>query len=107
MEATLVEKSQYIKLLETNLATLTLRVNAMEDWLCHCRDRKVPQEIQEDNAQLELSYITQEYYTPPVMTMRMIKGPLAIIPVGDLKVTLGGFNEDMQDGNMESGLVAE
>ena len=53
---------------------------------CHCRDREVPQEVQEDGAQSELLYITQEYYTP-VTTMRMIEGPPAIIPVGDLEVT--------------------
>ena len=41
------------------------------------------------------------------MTMRMIKGPLAIIPVGDLEVTRGGFNEEVQDGNVELGSVTE
>ena len=45
MEASLVEKSQYIEMLESNLATLTSRVNVMEDQLCHCRDWEVPQEV--------------------------------------------------------------
>ena len=62
MEVTLVEKSHYIELLEMNLATLMLRVNVMEDQLCYCGDREVPPEAPEDNAQSELSYITQEYY---------------------------------------------
>ena len=42
MEVTLVEKSHYIELLEINLVTLTLRVDAMEDQLCYCRDQEVP-----------------------------------------------------------------
>ena len=107
MEASLVEKSQYIKLLEINLATLTSRVDAMEDWLCHCGDWEVPQEVPEDDAWSELLYITQEYYTPPVMSMRMIKGPSAIVPIGDLEITRGGFDEEVRDGDMESGSVAE
>ena len=81
--------------------TLTLRVDAMEDCLCHCGDREVSQEIQEDDARLELSYITQEYDTLPVTMMRMIEGLLAIIPVGDLEVTCGEFDEEVQDGDME------
>ena len=97
IEAALVEKSQYIEMLETNLAILTLRVNTMEDRLCHCRDWEVPQEVQEDDAQLELSYVTQEYHTPPMMTMRMIEGPPAIVPVGDLEVTQGGFDKEVWD----------
>ena len=39
--------------------------------------------------------------------MRLIKGPPAIIPVGDLEVTLGGFDEEVRDGNVESGSIAE
>ena len=107
MEATLVEKSHYIELLETNLATLTSRVDVMEDQLCHYRDQEVPQEVPEDDAQLELLYVTQEYYTPPVTMMRIIKGPPAIILVGDLEVNLGGFNEEVQDSDVESGSVTE
>ena len=97
MEAALVEKSQYIEMLETNLAILTLRVNTMEDRLCHCGDWEVPQEVQEDDAQSELSYVTQEYHTPPMTTMRIIEGPLAIVPVGDLEVTQGGFDKEVRD----------
>ena len=40
------------------------------------------------------------------MTMRIIKGPPAIVPVGDLEVTLGGF-EEVRDGDVELGLVTE
>ena len=40
------------------------------------------------------------------MTMRMIKGLPAIVPVRDLEVTLGGFKE-VWDGDMELGSVAE
>ena len=97
MEAALVKKSQYIEMLETNLAILTLRVNTMEDRLCHCGDWEVPQEVQEDDAQSELSYVTQEYHTPPMTTMRIIEGPLAIVPVGDLEVTQGGFDKEVRD----------
>ena len=60
-----------------------------------------------DNARSDLSYIMQEYYTPPVTTMRMIKGPPAIVPVGHLKVTLSRFNEEVWDGDVELGSVAE
>ena len=90
----------------TNLATLMSMVDTMEDQLCYCGDWEAPQEVPEDEAWSELSYVTQEYYTPPMTTMRMIKGPPAIILIGDLEVTCGGFNEDVWDGNMESGLVA-
>ena len=107
MEVLLVKKSNYIELLETNLTTLMSRVDMMEDRLCHCGDREVPQEVQEDNARSDLSYIMQEYYTPPVTTMRMVKGPPAIVPVGHLKVTLSRFNEEVWDGDVELGSVAE
>ena len=93
MEATLVKKSHYIKLLEMNLATLTSRADTMEDQLCHCGDREAPQEIQEDDAWSELSYITQEYYTPPVTMMRMIEAPPAIVPVGDLTGGKGQYTQ--------------
>ena len=49
----------------------------------------------------------QEYYTPLVTTMRMIEGPLAIVLVGDLEVTLGGFDKEVWDGNVELELVTE
>ena len=39
-------------------------------------------------------------------TMKMIEGPPAIVPVGDLEVTCGGFDEEAQDGDVESRLVA-
>lgn len=39
--------------------------------------------------------------------MRIIKGPPAIILVGDLEVNLGGFNEEVQDSDVESGSVTE
>ena len=45
MEASLVKKSQYIEMLESNLATLTSRVDVMEAQLCHCGDREIPQEV--------------------------------------------------------------
>ena len=48
----------------------------------------------------------QEYHTPPVMMIRMIEGPPAIVPVGDLKITQGRFDEEMRDGDVESGSVA-
>ena len=84
MEAIIVEKSNYIESLEINLATLMLRVNMMENQLYHCRDREVPQEVPEDDAGLELSYIMQEYYTPPVTMTRIIKvlKPLVTALVG-------------------------
>ena len=38
MEMLLVKKSNYIKLLKMNLATLTSRIDMLEDKLCHCGD---------------------------------------------------------------------
>ena len=37
----------------------------------------------------------------------MIKGLLAIVPVGDLEITHSGFDEEVRDGDIESGSVAE
>ena len=38
--------------------------------------------------------------------MRVIEGPLAIVLVGNLEITRGGFDKDVRDGDVESGLVA-
>ena len=38
--------------------------------------------------------------------MRVIEGPLAIVLVGNLEITQGGFDKDVRDGDVESGLVA-
>lgn len=49
---------------------------------------------------MELSYKLQDFHAPQA-TVGLIKRPLAIILVGDLEVTVGGFGEGEGEANME------
>jgi len=57
------------------------------------------------NATSELSYESQ-YFTPVAIAGLIEDVPHRLVPVGDLEVTSGGFEEEVRDGDVEPDSVA-
>jgi len=73
----------------------------MEGKLCCCHEVQV--EV-EDDPLSELSY-EEEYFTPTIRIAGMIEDVPCLIPIGEVKVTPGRFDE-VRDGDVELELVA-
>jgi len=98
-ERNLEEKEIYINNLECTVATLTSRVDAMEEKVCRCNEVQVEEVIEEEDDLIsELSYESQ-YFTPAAIAGLIEDVPYRLIPIGDVKVTSGSFEEEMRDGD--------
>ena len=99
LERNLEEKEVYINNLECAVATLTSRMDTIEGKVCRCNDVQVEEEIkEEDSLSSELSYESQ-YFTPAAIAGLIEDVPHRLIPIGDVEVTLGGFEEEVRDGD--------
>jgi len=78
----------------------------MEDKVCRCNEVQVEEEVmEEEDPTLELSYESQ-YFTPVAIAGLIEDVPHRLVPVGDLEVTPGGFEEEVRDGDVEPDSVA-
>ena len=106
LEKNLEEKEVYINNLECAVVTLSSRMDAMEDKVCRCNDVQVEEVAEEeDDPTSELSYESQ-YFTPVAIAGLIKDVPHRLVPIGDLEVTPGGFEEEVRDGDVEPDLVA-
>ena len=103
LEKNLKEKEVYISNIECMLADLSGRVNKMEGKLCCCReeDVKVTEVEDDDDPTLELSYKTM-YHTPVAIAGLLKDVPNQLVPIGDLEITSGSFEEEVRDRDEDS-----
>ena len=103
LEKNLEEKEVYISNIECMLANLSRRVNEMEGKLCRCHEEDVEvTEVKDDNDPTsELSYETV-YYTPVAIVGLLEDVPNQLVPIRDLEITWGGFEEEVRDGDEDS-----
>ena len=104
LEKDLEEKEVYISNIECMLADLSGRVSEMEGKLCRCCDEEVVEvaEIEDDDDPTsELSYKTV-YHTPVAIAGLLEDVPNRLVPIGDLEITRGGFEDEVRDGDEDS-----
>ena len=103
LEKNLEEKEVYISNIECMLADLSGRVNQMEGKLCQCHeeDIEVAEVEDDDDSTSELSYKTV-YHTPMAIVGLLEDVPNWLIPIGDLVITPGSFEEEVRDGDGDS-----
>ena len=104
MEKDLEEKEVYISNIECMLADLSGRVSEMEGKLCRCHeevDVEVAEVEDDDDPTSELLYETV-YYTPVAIAGLLEDIPNQLVPIGDLEITRGGFEEEVRDGDEDS-----
>ena len=89
--------------IECMLADLSGRVNEMEGKLCRCHegDVEVAEVEHDDDPTLELSYETV-YHTPVAITGLLKDVPNRLVPIGDLEITPGSFEEEVRDRDEDS-----
>ena len=75
----------------------------MEGKLCryHEEDVEVVEVEDDDDPTSELSYETV-YHTPVAIAGLLEDVPSQLVPIGDLKITRGGFDEEVRDGEEDS-----
>ena len=75
----------------------------MEGKLCryHEEDVKVMEVKDDDDPTSELSYETV-YHTPVAITGLLEDVPSQLVPIRDLEITRGGFEEEVRDGDEDS-----
>ena len=75
----------------------------MEGKLCRCHkeDIKVAEVKDDDDPTLELSYETV-YHTPVAIAGLLEDVPNRLVPLGDLEITRGGFEEEVRDRDEDS-----
>ena len=103
LEKNLEEKEVYISNIECMLADLSGRVTKMEGKLCRCQeeDVEVAEVKDDDDLTLELSYETK--YHTPVAIAGLLEDVLHwLVPISNLEITSGGFEEDVRDGDEDS-----
>ena len=102
-EKNLEDKEVYISNIECMLADLSGRVNEMEGKLCRCReeDVEVVEVEDDDDPTSELSYETV-YHTLVAIAGLLEDVPNRLVPIGDLEITRGGFEEEVRDGDEDS-----
>ena len=86
------------------LAELSRKVSEMEGRLCRCRDGEdveVTEVEDDDDPTSELSYET-EYHTPVAIAGLLEDVPNRLVPLGELEITRGGFEEEVRDGDEDS-----
>ena len=104
LEGVLEERDVYISNIECMLAELSGRVSDMEGKLCRCRDEEVVEvaEVEDDDDPTsELSYETV-YYTPVAIAGLLEDVPNRLVPIGELEIMRGGFEEEVRDGDEDS-----
>ena len=103
LEKNLEEKEVYISNIECMLADLSGRVNEMEGKLCQCHEEDVEvMEVEDDDDPTsELSYEIV-YHTPVAIAGLLEDVPNRLVPIGDLEITWGGFEEEVRDGDEDS-----
>ena len=104
LEEVLEEREVYISNIECMLADLSGRVSEMEGKLCRCRDEedvKVAEVEDDDDLTSELSYKTV-YHTPVAIAGLLEDVPNRLVPIGDLEITRGSFEEEVKDGDEDS-----
>ena len=103
LEKNLKEKEVYISNIKCMLADLSRRVNKMEGKLCHCHEEDVEvAEVEDDNDPTsELSYETV-YHTPVAIAGLLEDVPNRLVPIGELEISRGGFEEEVRDGDEDS-----
>ena len=104
LEEVLEERDVYISNIECMLAELSGKVSDMEGKLCRCRDEEVVEvaEVEDDDDPTsELSYETV-YHTPVAITGLLEDIPNRLVPIGELEITRGGFEEEVRDGDEDS-----
>ena len=104
LEKNLEEKEIYISNIECMLANLSGRVSEMEGKLCWCRKEvivEVAEVEDDDDPTSELSYETV-YHTPVAIAGLLEDVPNRLVPIGDLEITRGSFEEEARDGDKDS-----
>ena len=104
LEGVLEERYVYISNIECMLAELSGRVSEMEGKLCRCRDEEDVEVVEvedDDDPTSELSYETV-YHTPVAIAGLLEDVPTRLVPIGDLEITRGGFEEEVRDGDEDS-----
>ena len=104
LEKDLEEKEVYISNIECILADLSGRVSEMEGKLCQCReeeDVEVAEVVDDDDPTSELSY-EMVYHTPVAIAGLLENVPNQLVPIGNLEITRGGFEEEVRDGDEDS-----
>ena len=104
LETALEERDIYVNNIECMLAELSGRVSDMEGKLCRCHDEEdveVAEVGDDDDPTSELSYET-EYHTPVAIAGFLEDVPNRLVPIGDLEITRGGFEEEVRDGDEDS-----
>ena len=104
LEKNLEEKEVYISNIECMLADLFGRVNEMEGKLCCCHEQEdveVAEVEDDDDPTSELLYETV-YHTPVAIAGLLEDVPNCLVPIGDLVITPGGFEEEVRDGDEDS-----
>ena len=104
LEGVLEERDVYISNIECTLAELSGRVSNMEGKLCQCCDEEdveVAEVEDDDDPTSELLYKTV-YHTPVAIAGLLEDVPNRLVPIGDLEITRGGFEEEVRDGDEDS-----
>ena len=104
LEEALEERDIYISNIESMLAELSGKVSDMEGRLCRCRDDEdieVAEVEDDDDPTSELSYETV-YHTPVAIAGLLEDVPNRLVPIGELEITRGGFEEEVRDGDEDS-----
>ena len=105
LEGVLEERDVYISNIEWMLAELSGRVSEMEGKLCRCcveeENVEVAEVVDDDDPTSELSYETV-YHTPVAIAGLLEDVPNRLVPIGDLEITRGGFEDEVRDGDEDS-----
>ena len=104
LEEVLEEKEVHISNIKCMLADLSGRISEMEGKLCRCHDKEDVEvtEVEDDeDPTSELSYETV-YHTPVAIVGLLEDVPNRLVPIGDLEITRGGFEEEVRDGDKGS-----
>ena len=75
----------------------------MEGKLCRCQEEvvEVAEVEDDDDPTSELSYETV-YHTPVAIAGLLEDVPNQLVPIRDLEITRGGFEEEVRDGDEDS-----
>ena len=104
LEEALEERDIYISNIESMLAELSGKVSDMEGRLCQCRDEvgvEVAEVEDDDDPTSELLYKTV-YHMPVAIAGLLEDVPNRLVPIGELEITRGGFEEEVRDGDEDS-----
>ena len=71
----------------------------MEGKVCRCNKGDV--EVEDNDPTLELSYETV-YHTPVAISGLLEDVPNRLVPIGDLEITPGSFEEEVRDRDKDS-----